>query len=280
MVVGARGQWVEPEFLEAGIDFDRANAARMYDYYLGGAHNFAVDREHAKQAIEANPRAPYIAQTNRAFLGRVVRWCLAQGVTQFLDLGSGVPTVGNVHEIAHAIDPDARVAYVDVEPVAVAHATEILADIPTASVTRANVRDPETVLASPGVAGLLDFDQPVALLAVAVLPFIAGDAAELLARYRAPLAPGSVVARSHLSDDITDPTVAQAMRALRDAYATAATPLHLRDREQLLDALAGLELAEPGLVDIVDWPEPQQIEPSWAYGAVARVGDRHDRPAT
>ncbi len=268
------GAWVEPEFLEAGIDFDRANAARMYDYYLGGAHNFAVDRERATEAIAANPHAPYMARANRAFLGRVVRWCLDQGLTQFLDLGSGVPTVGNVHEIAHASHPDARVAYVDFEPVAVAHATDILAQVETATVTRADARHPETVLGAPGVAGLLDFDQPVAVLANAVLHFIDGDAGELLARYRAPLAPGSVVAVSHLSDDVDDPTAAQAVRDMCAAYISSATPAVLRDRRQLRDAIAGLELVEPGIVDITDWPEPTDTEPSWVYGAVARLSRR------
>lgn len=186
----------EPLHGEAGIDFESANAARMYDYYLGGAHNFAVDRERAEAAIAVHPSLPYMARANRAFMGRVVRWCLAErGIDQFLDLGSGVPTVGNVHEVAHEHDPHARVAYVDFEPVAVAHASTIIADagLANVTVTRADAREPEAVLGAPGVAGLLDFDRPVALLAVALFSFIAGDAAGLLARYRAALSgPGLV----------------------------------------------------------------------------------------
>ncbi|MCD2195446.1 SAM-dependent methyltransferase [Actinomycetospora endophytica] len=138
------------DFLEAGIDFERANAARIYDYILGGSHNFAVDREQAARTMAAYPDITRSAQANRAFLGSVVRWCLERGIDQFLDLGSGVPTVGNVHEIAHAIDPGVRIAYVDFEPVAVAHAQEITADLPSVTVTRADVRDPESVFAAPG----------------------------------------------------------------------------------------------------------------------------------
>ena len=185
-----------------------------------------------------------------------------------------MPTVGNVHEIAHAVDPNARVAYVDFEPVAVAHATEIIAalDTSTITVTRADARDPDVVLSAPGVASLLDFDQPVALLAVAMLHFIAGDIAALLARYRTALAPGSLVAISHTSDDLPDPVAAERMRAVRDAYANSATPAFWRTRTELIAALDGLTLADPGLVDVADWPENTETRPkSWMYGAVGLI---------
>lgn len=261
------------EFLGAGIDFERANAARMYDYYLGGAHNFAVDRERAQQAIAAQPQAPYMARANRAFLGRVVRWSVERGVTQFLDLGSGVPTVGNVHEIAHQCDPGARVAYVDFEPVAVAHATEIIGrlGVDTVTVTRADARHPDAVLGAPGVAGLLDFDRPVALLAVSMLQFITDDVSELLAAYRVPMVPGSIVALSHISDDVPDPADAEQMRALCRAYEGSATPAILRDRSEILGALAGLDVVPPGLVDVTDWPEPRDDRTTCVYGVAARV---------
>lgn len=261
------------EFLEDGIDFDRPNAARMYDYYLGGAHNFAVDRELADQVVTELPFTPFNARVNRSFLGHAVRWALDRGVTQFLDLGSGVPTVGNVHEIAHQRDPDARVAYVDFEPVAVAHADEIIKQLGTSTVTvtRADARDPPSVLRAPGVAGLLDFERPVALLAISVLHFVEGDVGELLARYRARLASSSVIAIAHASDDQTDPEITEQIRKVRQAYARSATPVVMRSRAELLAALDGLELAEPGLVDVTEWLELDASRRSWTYGAIGVV---------
>jgi SAM-dependent methyltransferase len=267
-------------FLEAGIDFERANAARIYDYILGGSHNFAVDREQAARTMAAYPDIARSARANRAFLGSVVRWCLARGVDQFLDLGSGVPTVGNVHEIALAVDPDARVAYVDFEPVAVAHAQEITADLPGVSVTRADVRDPDSVLGAPGVADLLDLDRPVGLLMVAVLHFVSEDPVGLVARYRDALAPGSVVAMSHNSDDHDDPHLAAALHGVAEAMRGSATELTLRDRAALSALVTGLQVVPPGLVDVVDWPDRGSRRRS---GSTERSGSsRNDRmaPAT
>ena len=190
---------------EAGIDFERANAARIYDYFLGGAHNFASDRAQAAKIVAANPDMPRVCRVNRDFLGRVVRWCLAEGVDQFLDLGSGVPTVGNVHEIALARRPEARIAYVDFEPVAVQHAREITAGLDGVSVTQGDLRQPKKVLGAPGVADLLDFDRPVAILAVAVLHFIDDDLPAIFGRYRDALGAGSILALNHGSSDQDDP---------------------------------------------------------------------------
>lgn len=260
---------------EPGVDLEHANAARIYDYFLGGAHNFAVDRAVAAQVAAGHPEFTAVIHANRAFLGRVVEWCLAQGLDQFLDLGSGVPTVGNVHEIARRRHPEARVAYVDFEPVAVAHAQELLADIEQATITHADLRDPARVLAAPGVAGLLDFARPVAVLAVAVLHFIDTDLAALLERYRQVLVPGSVIAVSHASADHDDPQVATRARAAAAAYATSATPLTLRDRSQIRAMLDGLALVSPGLVDVRDWPHPRPEDPgAGGYGALARVPQR------
>jgi hypothetical protein len=262
---------VGDDFLEAGIDFERANAARIYDYILGGSHNFAVDREQAGRTMAAYPDIARSAQANRAFLGSVVRWCLARGVDQFLDLGSGVPTVGNVHEIAHGIDPGARIAYVDFEPVAVAHAREITADLGPVTVTRAGVRDPESVFADPGVARLLDLTRPVGVLMVAVLHFVADDAAGLVGRYRDALAPGSVVAMSHNSDDQDDPALAAALHGVGEAMRGSATELTLRTRAELSAFFAGLDLVPPGLVDVADWPTPGAAPPVGVYGAAGIV---------
>lgn len=262
------------EFLEAGIDFERANAARMYDYYLGGAHNFAVDRERAEQVIAGHPHTRRLARANRSYLRRVVDYALAQGITQFLDLGSGAPTVGNVHEVAQRAHPDARVAYIDFEPVAVAHAQQIITETAARSVTvtQADIRLPETVLGAPGVTGLLDFDQPVALLAIAVLHFVDDDITQVLHHYTRRLRAGSIVAISHTSDDHDDPTVVEHIRAMREAYSSSATPLVLRSRADLADALAVYDLLPPGIVDVTDWPTGQpDTEPTSVYAAVARV---------
>ncbi len=267
--------------MEAGIDFENANAARMYDWFLGGAHNFAVDRERAAAIVAANPHAAELARANRAFLGRAVEWCLDAGIRQFLDLGSGVPTAGNVHEIADAYDPHARVAYVDFEPVAAAHAADLLAGLDTVSNTRADLREPDTVLAAPGVARLLDFDRPIAVLAVSVLHFVDLDDeqfAALLVRYTRDLVPGSAFVVSHLSDDHDDPELAGRVRGEAAALQSSATPCTLRSRSQLraaLGELPGFELVAPGLVDILGWPTPQTRHRDGAglYGALA-----HQRP--
>ena len=138
-----------PAWAPAELDLDRPNAARMYDYYLGGSHNFAVDRELAGQVLEAWPDMPRAAQANRAFLRRAVRFLAAQGIRQFLDIGSGIPTVGNVHEVAQAAAPDARVVYVDTDPVAVAHSRAILAGDPQTAVVQADGRDPARCWPTP-----------------------------------------------------------------------------------------------------------------------------------
>ncbi|HWN28936.1 MAG TPA: SAM-dependent methyltransferase [Actinomycetospora sp.] len=266
--------WPETErALEAGIDFDRANAARIYDYLLGGGCNFAVDREQAAKILAQNPDMGYVCQANRAFLGRAVAWCLARGIDQFLDLGSGVPTVGNVHEIALARRPDARVAYVDFEPVAVAHARELIEGLDGVTVTRADMRDPDQVLDAPGVRDLLDLTRPVALLTVAVLHFVPDpELPAILARYRDALAPGSVHVLTHGSADHDDPDLAARTRAIQDGYRGSATEVVLRSRAEIAALLGGHELVAPGMVDIVDWPAPDPgARPTGGYAAIATL---------
>jgi trans-aconitate methyltransferase len=202
----------------------------------------------------------------------VVRWCLAQGVDQFLDLGSGVPTVGNVHEIALRQRPGARVVYVDFEPVAVHHARELTAGLDGVSVTQGDLRQPEVLLGDPGVAGLLDFERPIAILAVAVLHFIDDDLPAIFGRYRDALCPGSVLALNHGSADHDDPVLAESVRATERGYRGSATPVVLRDRAQIRALLDGFELVPPGLVDPVHWPVTNPgAEPIGAYAAVGRI---------
>ena len=241
-------------------DTDRPNSARMYDYYLGGSAHFAVDRQAADDALEVLPQSAVYARANRAFLGRVVRFLLEQGIDQFLDLGSGIPTVGNVHEIVeqHSAEP-ARVVYVDCEPVATAHSHVMLEGTPWAGAVQADLMDRKAVLKHETTRQLLDLDRPVCLLAVAVLQFIGPDCgiAEALRRYAAGLAPGSRIVLSHFASDVPDPESRAAMERFRTECDVTPNPLWLRDRETIDGWLQGLgddwRLVEPGVANLPDW---------------------------
>ena len=247
-----------PAWVPPGVDLNVPNAARMYDFALGGYHNFAVDRDMVERAEAAVPGARLIAHANRAFLGRVVRWLLAAGVRQFLDLGSGIPTLGNVHEVALGAAPDARVVYVDVDPVAVEHSATLLADNPFADVIQADLRRPAEILASPTVNDLLDFAQPVAVLMIAVLHFVpdTDDPAGIVTQFADALAVGSFVALSHgtrPAERLGD------VETVGQLYERTTTPLHLRDRHEVGKLVAGLEIVEPGVVPVSEWhPDPDE----------------------
>ncbi|NHD18396.1 MULTISPECIES: SAM-dependent methyltransferase [Actinopolyspora] len=254
---------------------DLPNAARMYDYYLGGSTNFAADREAAEAGSAAVPHAREYAQANRAFLQRAVTFLAENGVDQFLDLGSGIPTVGNVHEVARQSNPRARVAYVDHEPVAVAHAQRLLGELSGVTMTLADIRSPEEVLSAPGVSGLLDFDRPVGLLAVAVLPFVPDqdEAREMLATYRGACAPGSHFVLSHISALSATP---QQVAAAEEVMARTPTPVRWRPPHEIEELLAGFSVVDPGLVPLPRWrPEApvteDEVNIANAYGAVGRL---------
>ena len=253
-----------------GMDEDRPNPARVYDYLLGGGHNFEADRIFADRLVAHQPDTRRICLENRAFLTRAVRWCLEQGIEQFLDLGSGVPTGGNVHEIAHRVDPAARVAYVDADPVAVAHTAALTAGLDTVTATQADLRDPADVLGAPTVTGLIDFDRPCAVLAVAVLHHLPDDLRPAFARYREVLAPGGVMVLGHGSDDWDDPVTAERTRAVVFGHVGGPSPVTLRSRSELLDLVDGLDVVPPGPVDITAWPAARAgVEPAGAYALVA-----------
>ncbi|HEY2765845.1 MAG TPA: SAM-dependent methyltransferase [Pseudonocardiaceae bacterium] len=234
-----------------GVDVTRPSAARMYDYLLGGGHNFAADRQLAARVSNAHPGCWDIARLNRAFLRRVVLELGRAGVRQFLDIGSGIPTVGNVHEIAQGADPEARVVYVDHDPVAVAHCQLILEDNPHADVVRADLREPESVLGSPTTRQLLDLDQPVGLLMVCVAHFIPtdDDPVGVLGRFREGLAPGSYLALSHLTAD----SGAAEMDALVKVMQGGKEPIHPRSKSRISELFGGFDLVEPGVVPIAEW---------------------------
>jgi hypothetical protein len=257
------------------IDPAVPNAARMYDYYLGGSANLAVDREAAELMITMAPDVVFSAHANRAFLGRVVRYLSSRGIDQFLDLGSGIPTVGNVHEIARRTNPAARIAYVDVEPVAVSYGRRLLADEDLVTVTRADIRDPEAVLSAPGVADLLDFDRPVAVLAVAILHVMsdADDPSGFLAAYRAACASGSYLAVSHVSPVTFDP---DQLKMSERVYARTPTPVVWRDRDAIAHFLDGYQLVDPGVVLLPQWRPTVPVGEAEAshcnaYGGVGRL---------
>lgn len=263
-----------PAWAPAELDLDRPNAARMYDYYLGGSHNFAVDRELAAKVLEAWPDMPRAAQANRAFLRRAVRFLTDQGIRQFLDVGSGIPTVGNVHEVARETAPGSRVVYVDTDPVAVTHSRALLAGDELTTVLEADGREPETLLADPVVTGLLDLTEPVGLLMVALLHFFPDDTDPhgILARYAAALAPGSWLVVSHGTADN-----APAVSRMAEHYRQTATPLRPRDKDELAELLGDVELVEPGVAFLPAWrpdhPDDVGSDGEWpgAYGAVGRL---------
>nr|WP_281398665.1 SAM-dependent methyltransferase [Saccharopolyspora gloriosae] len=234
------------------LDLHRPNAARMYDYFLGGTQNFPADRKAAEQQLTLLPATRVGVRENRAFLRRVVRYCAERGIRQFLDLGSGIPTAGNVHEVAHQGRPDAVIAYVDHEPVAVAHARRLLHGEERVTVTQADLSHPADVLDAPGVTRLLDFDQPIAVLALSVLHFVSDEAdpAGVLAAYQRACAPGSVLAVSHASGAGLSAT--QVVEGLR-IYDQTPTPLSLRPAEQARELLTGWSLIPPGVVPVVEW---------------------------
>src|SRR4051794_27903094 len=188
-----------PDWVPETVDMTRPSAARMYDYYLGGAHNFGVDREVASKMLALFPDGAMIAQANRAFLHRTVRYMLDRGVRQFLDIGSGIPTSGNVHETAQQVEPEARVLYVDHDPVAVAHSELLLRDEPRADVLQADLRRPDEIFEAPQLRDLLDLSQPVGVLMIAVLHFVApeDEPEAFVGRLRELLPAGSHLAISH-----------------------------------------------------------------------------------
>lgn len=241
--------------LTAGIDPNRPSAARIYDCLLGGTHNFAADRAVAARALELVPELPMIAKVNRAFLRRAVRFAAANGVRQFLDLGSGIPAEGSVHEIARSVHPGARVAYVDLEPTAVLHAQAILGDDPDTVALLGDLQFPDTILTDPRLSELIDFTEPVCFLLMAVLHFVPDGPVlgAALRRYREVAAPGSHLAVSHA----TSGARREQLDRVADLYNRTGTPVVLRDPLRLAALLDGWDLVEPGIVFAADWrPDP------------------------
>jgi SAM-dependent methyltransferase len=266
---------VRPGWAPDDVDLDRPSPARIYDYLLGGSHNLAADRAVAEELIRAMPDAPAGARANRAFLYRAVRHLVGAGVRQFLDLGSGIPTSGNVHEVAQRAAPDATVVYVDMDPVAVAHSRALLADNPNASVVQADAREGGALLDRPEVRDALDLTRPVALLMVAILHAIpdGDDPWSIVAGLRDRLPPGSYLTIGH---GTSDSRPEEGKVALELSKRTT-TPLTARTHAEVRRFFDGFTLIPPGLVYVPAWrPDPGSEDPhperAANYGGVGVKG--------
>ncbi len=266
--------------MPGSIDSSVPNPARVYDYFLDGSHNFAADREMAEKLQQLVPAGRDAARVNRAFLRRVVRFMVSSGIRQFLDLGSGIPTVGNVHEIAQQADPECRIVYVDKEPIAVAHSKMLLAGNDRAAAIQVNLRDIDDILGHPEIKRLLDFDQPIGLLMVSVLYFIpdSWDPVGILARYREWLAPGSYLAISHLTADSNPPWLDQVLRV----YRSIPESVYFRSHTKVLRFFDGFEMVAPGLVGSALWRPsgPGDISDDAEINSISYGGVGHKRSPT
>jgi SAM-dependent methyltransferase len=262
-----------PEWAPPDLDMTRPSAARIYDYFLGGAHNFEVDRQLADQAARMSPAIGETMRANRAFLRRAVRYLLDQGIRQFLDIGSGIPTVGNVHEVAQAVDPAARVVYVDVDPVAVAHSRSILRGNERTAVLCLDLRDPDAILAGARESGLIDFAEPVAVLVAGIVHFIpdSDEPTKIIQILRDAVVAGSFLVVSHSTADgqPREFVEAQGLSVRTD------TPIYMRPKAEVERYFEGFTLIEPGLTFMNLWrPDPkdqaEDPEPVAGYAGVGR----------
>jgi hypothetical protein len=261
----------------AEIDVTVASAARIYDYYLGGHDNYPADQAAAENALSAVPQGRTIARANRRFLARAVLYMADQGIGQFIDLGTGIPTRPNVHEVARSVIPGTRVVYVDNDPLVTAHNRGLLARTEGIAAVRGDIREPHRILASPELGQLIDFDQPVGVLFVAVLHFIPpeDDPESLIRSFTMCMTGGSYLAVSHISSDGTSPDVAAAVRR---AYQMASAPAVFRTADQIHGFFDGLDLVPPGLTDVLSWPSrtPVGVSPP-ALSILAGVGSKPSR---
>jgi O-methyltransferase involved in polyketide biosynthesis len=271
------GQWFSGVFpgsaAPAEIDTTVAHPARVYDYWLGGTSNFAADREAAERVLAVTPGLRFRVRANRAFLARAVRFLAAdRGIRQFLDIGTGIPTANNTHEVAQGIAAESRVVYVDNDPIVLAHARELLTSTTEGATAylEADLREPDVILAA--ATRTLDFSQPVALMLLGVLHLVpdSEDPYRIVARLTAALAPGSYLVITHPASDI-GPGQAEAQRRYNERVAT---PQTLRSHAEVARFFEDLELVPPGLVYVHTWrPDPgdqPSAETASAHGGVAR----------
>lgn len=263
------------------IDTSRPHPARMYDYYLGGWDNYDVDREAADRVIQMHPQIRDSARANRAFMQRAVRHAVSSGVRQLIDIGTGIPTSPNTHEVAQETDPQARVVYADNDPIVATHAGARLTNAPGTGFVLGDVRDPKKLLDEPVVQKLIDFDRPVALLLVAVLHFLQEDEdpAGVVATLAEALPTGSFLIMSHATDEPYEAYAAgrtneAARDRVTDVYKNATATLNLRGKTEIESLFGPFRLREPGVVRVPLWrpdgavPSPEEINNTIFYGGV------------
>jgi hypothetical protein len=263
------------ELSDRGLDITVPNVARIYDYFLGGKDNFEADRRAADELARLIPGSGQACRANRVFLGRVVCYLAGQaGIRQFIDIGSGLPTASNVHEIAKDIDADARVVYVDYDPVVVLHSQAILEDkAKGVAVVEADLRSPDSIIDDPRVRDLIDFAQPVAVLMLAILHFVTDEEQPegVTGRFTDVLVPGSYLALSHITDQ---DVAADRSRAAQQVYRGASAPAVPRSPARIAEFFDRLRIVDPGVVSISDWrmdpgPRTDPDAPRLIYGGVA-----------
>ena len=265
-----------PEWAPASINLDQPSSARVWDYFLGGSHNFEVDRRVAEQAISFKSDMPDLARQVRMFLQRAVRTAAAAGIDQYVDIGAGVPTMGPVHETARETVPGARVVYVDHDPVAVAHCEAMLAEDPDAVFIQGDARSPQAILDHPRTRALIDFDRPVAVLLSGLLHFVsdADDPAALVATLREAMAPGSYLAIQHASHDGQSGDI---IKMLQMWNSKSPEPMYWRTHDEIEAFFDGFTILEPGVVQVQLW-RPGAAEQERAeqdhdrYASYAAVG--------
>lgn len=269
---------VTPEDAPPGVDPTTPNVARMQDYFLGGKDNFAIDRETAEAALKVAPDIPMLTNEGRKFRHRVVRYLVGEGIRQIVDIGTGLPTQGCVHECAHTVAPDTRVVYVDYDPMVIAHAQALLAPDDRTTVVRADLREPCQIIHSPELNRLIDLSKPTAFLVLNVLHFVADDAVAYasMRQLRDALPPGGCLAVSHAISDLHPEATTELAAIYQGSGAVESGPrTELRTKAEVAPYLDGLELVSPGLVTLPAWrPEPGEPfeDPGrvWAVGGVGR----------
>ncbi|HEX3589189.1 MAG TPA: SAM-dependent methyltransferase [Pseudonocardiaceae bacterium] len=268
--------------LPPGVDLEHPSVARVYDYYLGGKANWAIDREFGKRVLSRFPLLRPIAKANRQFLHRSVRYLVRQGIRQFVDVGSGVPTMGPTHEVADELAPDTRVVYIDNEPVAVAHAEMLLdqqGDPDRHAAINADLRFPDAMWRQIAGTGVIDLDQPVAMLFIAVLHVHQTGAdgedvgARSLARFRELMVPGSSLAISHITSEGVPPRLEQNLAELKQMYDTSSSSNAIwRNHAEIRELFGDFEIAEPGLTWTPDW-HPEETS---AHAPVISFGSANE----
>jgi S-adenosyl methyltransferase len=258
--------WIPPD-----VNTELPSPARMYDYALGGKDNFTVDREAVERVGEIVPDFRSVALANRGFLVRAVSALTEMGIAQFIDLGTGIPTSPNVHEVAQALNPDARVVYVDNDPIVMAHNRALRAPRPGVLALDRDLRQPTSVMDNKALHEHLDFDRPIALLFIAVLHFVRRElATEVVKQFRRALPTGSYLAISTASSDGMERALIDRLEAV---YARSPAPFVLRSTAQVEQLFEGVELVEPGLVDVTQWRNPGSPLPIRILSGVGKIVD-------